>query len=217
MSDITPTCKPHQGSAGTYQDAGASRLVKSGTMVLPWDSVEPTCGTPLCVEPQHLITVKPRRLRYPSDECIYCGQPANTRDHLIPRTMTGEAWRTVVLTVPACKECNNLLGPAPLVTITERRAFVHAKLRKRYRSALATIELGGADLDEYGPTMRAVIRRGMAEKAIVQYRLAWPTEPDYDARYLTESGIPDPYAIGIIAPLDSAARERLSTLLGRAA
>src|SRR5438105_15027083 len=40
-------------------------------------------------------------------ECAYCPQPATTRDHLPPECMFTPPLRIDLVTVPACKTCNN--------------------------------------------------------------------------------------------------------------
>ena len=56
---------------------------------------------------------------------------------------------------------------------------------------------GGRDLlaDVFpGPYMRqqAELRRSILD------RLAWPPDPTYDERAFQQSGIPDPYALGLL-------------------
>lgn len=59
--------------------------------------------------------------------CVYCGDPATTRDHVVPRS-----WRYTTYTVPACVDCNcRILRDVPLFTVEDRRAYVatHKKVR----------------------------------------------------------------------------------------
>lgn len=51
-------------------------------------------------------------LLYPAGLCLYCGEYADTRDHLLPVTYTGRAVRRQVLTVPAYRQCNSFIGDA---------------------------------------------------------------------------------------------------------
>jgi len=63
------------------------------------------------------------------DDCVYCGKPATTRDHIPPRAgklralQIGLARRRWV-TVPACRKCNEALGKLPLWTIAARTRFL---------------------------------------------------------------------------------------------
>ncbi len=38
--------------------------------------------------------------------CIYCGEPATTKDHVIPRSYFPKPTPSNLMTVPACKQCN---------------------------------------------------------------------------------------------------------------
>lgn len=51
---------------------------------------------------------KPREPLWLGRACVYCGRPATTVDHVIPRSRGGPnaQWNLV----PACKECNHEKG-----------------------------------------------------------------------------------------------------------
>lgn len=52
--------------------------------------------------------------------CVYCGAPADTRDHVIP-----QHWRRTTYTVPACRHCNSVvLRGVPLFTVEDRAGYV---------------------------------------------------------------------------------------------
>jgi hypothetical protein len=53
-------------------------------------------------------------------------------------------------------------------------------------------------LSELGWTLKSVVDRGMNEKRLVEARLAWPEDRDYDLRAMQLSGIENPYDIGLI-------------------
>ncbi len=43
--------------------------------------------------------------------CIYCGAPADTRDHVPPKCLFSPPYPGKMITVPACRECNESFGP----------------------------------------------------------------------------------------------------------
>ena len=54
------------------------------------------------------------------DPCAYCGGPANTRDHVIPKGMGGGnlGYQNVVM---ACRKCNQAKGNKPLLRFLLKR------------------------------------------------------------------------------------------------
>lgn len=118
---------------------------------------------------------------YPSGICVYCGELADTVDHLLPRQWSGDADRKRVPVVPACQECNSTLGAVFLPDVQDRRALVHAKYRQKYKKALTMLYRTEEGLDEFGPSLRHLIERMQAQHDAVMRRLAWPTDPTYDA------------------------------------
>ncbi|MBO0698344.1 MAG: hypothetical protein J2P46_08125 [Zavarzinella sp.] len=43
----------------------------------------------------------------PAKLCVYCGSPADTVDHVPPKAIVPEPARNSIITVPACRACNN--------------------------------------------------------------------------------------------------------------
>jgi hypothetical protein len=43
----------------------------------------------------------------PNPECVYCGGPATTRDHVPPKAIFAELRLSDLVTVPSCVKCNN--------------------------------------------------------------------------------------------------------------
>jgi len=48
----------------------------------------------------------PRRQRGQKQFCLYCGCPADSREHVPPKALLEEPWPNNLRTVPACGECN---------------------------------------------------------------------------------------------------------------
>lgn len=109
--------------------------------------------------------------------CYYCGQVAETVDHVPPKTlrdrMTSEGIAFKAVEVAACKECNSALGPRPLLTLPARKDFVKAWIRRRYRRYLAIAHWPDDDLAELGPNLSGYVRASIVKRAIIKDRLAW--------------------------------------------
>lgn len=191
-------CREYPGPASLYQHKAAGALILDGKDPQPWDWIVPTCGNLRCINAAHLVTRSHVRIQYPHDICIYCGERGFTKDHLLPRGWSGESKRKFVATVPACGECNSLLGPTLTWSITERRAIAHAKLRWKRRRLLMTQEFSESELDEFEGRMRDFIEASMKEKARLIERLEFPKDAAYDARALQKTGLEDPWAMGLL-------------------
>jgi len=191
-------CLTWRGKPEHYQEQAAIAAVESGLSIMPWCWIETDCGDALCMEPGHMIIRRPQRLEYPYGLCIYCGEPGWTKDHLLPVGITGVALRKHVLTVPACGECNSLIGDTYATSITERRSIAKNGLRKKHWRKISSHEYSEEEIAEFGPGLRPTIIRAKQDRAAILVRLAFPDDSTYDLRYLGKSGIDDPYALGLI-------------------
>ncbi len=112
--------------------------------------------------------------------CVYCGDPGNTRDHLYPRTWTGDGYtRTKTETVPACHQCNSIIGDRCGPNVDERRDFAQASIRARYGKYLQAVNWELEDLAEMGVSLRSHICAGLIRKRWIESRLAWPGMADW--------------------------------------
>ena len=189
---------PFPAHTRNYQEQARFAFEKASDAELqPYAWIRSTCGNQ-CIEPGHLIAHQPVKIDYPPGVCIYCGFPAGTKDHLIPRPWSGDTRRSLVAVVPACGECNSRIGAKGSCNIDERRKIAHDSIRKASRELLAAPEWTEGELAEYGPSLRSHLEaRGRQRQAIVA-RLAWPEDPFYDIRAWQKSGIDDPVSIGVL-------------------
>jgi hypothetical protein len=158
----------------------------------------PQCGTPLCLNLGHLTWESPRRLLYPEGICVYCGLEATTRDHLLPRTWTGDAIRRHVLTVPACQQCNSIIGDRFVLSITDRRKYAQERIADKNRNLLNMPAWTPDEIAKLGKSLRSVVERGVFDRALLRDRLSWPKDPDYDVRAMQQSGIANPSELGLL-------------------
>lgn len=120
------------------------------------------------------------RLGIEATPCFYCGDKAETTDHIPPR-----AYRKYIAEQPdlkmqypekeikACKECNCLLGTRALWTVEVRKRYIKKALRKRYKKDLARKPLTPTDLEDVGFNLRQILQAGEARRLWVQARLLW--------------------------------------------
>lgn len=201
--DEINSCWAWKGDPKFHLEQAAVQAVEDGLHITPWTLIEVTCKTNLCMNTKHMKFHAPRKLYYPNRICIYCGRSGNTKDHLMPKAVSGLALRKYVLTVPACGECNNIINDTVAYSITERRRIAHAGIRKKYRKALNVHPYTDEEIEEFGHMLQTVILAGKHNKQLILERLSWPNDDTYDIRYLEQSGISDPYALGLITHVES--------------
>lgn len=60
------------------------------------------------------------KVLYPDGFCSYCGSPAQSRDHVVPRAKGG--LNDIRNYVPACRSCNQSKADKPLLIFLLQRA-----------------------------------------------------------------------------------------------
>lgn len=107
--------------------------------------------------------------------CIYCGDLRQTADH-IPAVSSGQ-WihahhpEVEFVVVPACKECNLLLGNLALWNVQERAAYLCEQIRARYAPELRVPDRTEAEILTFAGNLRRSIRAAARTKAHVLRRL----------------------------------------------
>lgn len=118
--------------------------------------------------------------------CHYCGQPADTEDHVLPQTIAeqvGAVDPTLLAalhapfgdtrTVPACRECNSLLGPRYDRNLSSRKARLKSILRRRYKGLLTMPEWPLSDLRELEGGLLRFVEARVVQREIVRARIDW--------------------------------------------
>ncbi len=104
--------------------------------------------------------------RWVRDNCIYCGNPATCRDHYRPWSYYEEPYW-----LPACRECNTLLGRKCHQLLGERITAAADRFRRKYEGVLDT------NYDAVLPRVQNTLRRRfICEKKTqntVLHRLKW--------------------------------------------
>lgn len=112
------------------------------------------------------------------EPCTYCGLTADSVDHIPPRHMRRqlvelELAHVYEKEVPACRDCNSVLGSRPILTITGRRRYIKDQLRRRYRRYLSLPDRTDEEMQEFGYGLRGLILRSLAIRDLTISRLSW--------------------------------------------
>jgi hypothetical protein len=103
----------------------------------------------------------------------YCGENATSRDHFPPQTVA-DRLGYAMQTVPACMECNVLLGARPpWFSVRSRRRYIGWLLKKRYRKLLETPTWSDTELQKLGRGLRKYVESRIAQKQRVGTRIQW--------------------------------------------
>jgi len=119
------------------------------------------------------------RWREGFDPCVYCGVIANSVDHVPPRAIRerlvalGLALRYPFVEVPACRECNSVLGARAGWTVSDRRRYVKQALKRRYASVLRIPDWSDTELAQMSPGMQSYIADGLQVRDFIRQRLAF--------------------------------------------
>lgn len=118
--------------------------------------------------------------------CIYCGEPATTKDHVFPLSLaagldlTRPNVRDQLLPhglclVKACNACNSLASNHPFTSIREKRRWIQERLRRKYHRKLHRPEWEEHELNELGHGLRAYVVKAEIDAKRIWRRVNWPT------------------------------------------
>ena len=121
---------------------------------------------------------------YGPDVCVYCGDPANTIDHVCPVWHVTRLFddladhlhslRHGLLTVPCCRDCNGALGGFIAYCISEKRDELKRRLRRKYQRLLGEYDWQPEELEELGYSLRGYIEGQETKRDWIMSRLQFP-------------------------------------------
>jgi len=112
-----------------------------------------------------------RRIHLKGDQCIYCGQLANTIEHFPPQSYCAGGFL-----LPACRECNTLAGTLYPTNFNKRVECVKNKLFQRHRKAFEMPTWDIDDLNELEGNIKRNVKLWQNKKRIASNRIAWSAE-----------------------------------------
>lgn len=123
---------------------------------------------------------------YGRHTCVYCGDSAPSLDHVPPVSslymMIGsvpESKLPKCYTVPACMECNSILGAVGKFTVHARAMELKSRLKKRYKKILSLPSWSEEELSQLSDALREHVMLGIAKRESLKLRLSFqlPANP----------------------------------------
>lgn len=116
--------------------------------------------------------------------CIYCGDTADTMDHVFPISIAAAInWQAIgpkqkarvfdpiLVKIPCCMHCNILAGDYNPSSIRDKRRFIQAKLRK---NAKVMRMWADDELEQLSPAFRGYVENAVSDVLRGQARSIWP-------------------------------------------
>lgn len=116
---------------------------------------------------------------YTYHDCIYCGDPAPTIDHVFPVALLTAQERTGGMhsrgvTVDSCRECNSaILGSKLFHSFHERLSFAAAGIARRHKKILNLPAWEASELREISGSLRALVEANQKARKLILRRLEW--------------------------------------------
>jgi len=118
--------------------------------------------------------------------CYYCGDPADTIDHVVPRSLLRRlrdlddpevtalmVHRNRIMEVDCCRDCNSRLGSSYSRNLQERRNLLRARLRRRFKTLLSIPDWSDAELGRLGPSLQQTVIARLVLRDRIRKRLIY--------------------------------------------
>lgn len=112
--------------------------------------------------------------------CYYCGENATTQDHAYPLAALQQIYGIadlpsgrLLVVVPACWECNMLLGSRVFTSLSRRKKYVKQRLRQRHKRILEIPEWEPHELARLEHRLQEYVLLGLQQQENLQKRLSW--------------------------------------------
>ena len=91
-------------------------------------------------------------------QCVYCGELADTMDHVPPRSISERMDLEINhILVPSCKECNTALSNLFLLTLAERAEHIKSRYIKKYKKYNRSVKWDSDELSELDGSLKTYI------------------------------------------------------------
>jgi len=122
---------------------------------------------------------------YEVKKCVYCGEDANTTDHVIPisyyysgerknKHLTSEYGKENL--VDCCRQCNSIAGNKVFNNVEEKRKYIQERLTEKYKKVINMPFWSEEELKQMKGLLYKEIKIQQLAKKWVLNRINWPIE-----------------------------------------
>lgn len=145
-----------------------------------------TGRTSRCTFCEATFTVSPSRRIFCSEQCktrfarenkscFYCGEIGDSRDHVVPHSLTanrGSKRQWSADWVYCCSECNGMLGNYLGGSFHDRIMYLHDKFKRKKKLNKSFVEWDDEDLEDVSKEMRNWILGQQNQRKLHERRLS---------------------------------------------
>lgn len=112
--------------------------------------------------------------------CVYCGDIATTKEHLMPLSYFNSdrdiaknifnirGWKTI----PACLSCNELAWCSLNKSFQERKAVILKRFEKRYKKQIKAKSCSKEEINELSGMLKKMVKKSVAKDSFIKNRHA---------------------------------------------
>lgn len=127
---------------------------------------------------------KVRYHREHSLTCFYCGDLADSKDHILPQVDGGANGETVL----SCRDCNVRMGARGALSIDQRLSLLIESLERKFQLTKPIPEWDDEELEELGHSLRSRIKSAIHQRQNALERVIHIRARLREIRRLTKGG-----------------------------
>lgn len=112
--------------------------------------------------------------------CVYCGEYASEREHVIPYSWMQNQKRTMGIVenfwtwiVPSCGECNRTAQAMLFGTVKQKRRYLQERIKAKYSESFVHEAWSDEEIEELGPSLRQYVGAIQAREETARLRASY--------------------------------------------
>lgn len=128
----------------------------------------------------------PNRLYlYTNNRCIYCGERADSLDHVFPLSFLSTMSRrqggmkSIGVTVDCCRDCNSRLCASMFYSFQDRLDSARERIAKKNARLIKLPHWEDAEIRKLRGGLRKLVKKRNVQREVVMQRMDWQTSPEF--------------------------------------